>query len=399
MSLLDQFDMNEEERSRRLEFLEFTDEDRKSLRSIHALAIEHADEVVEKLYDHLMKHEQTRSFFVDPKVLRRVKKHQRKYFLELTEGTVDSDYFENRFKVGDAHQRIELLPQWYLGLYSLYSRLILDQIRQQKGDAAALDVASSLLKLVFLDVGLAMDAYIQGGFIEKLRRERSVSAELREELARKEKLAFLGQLAGGVGHELRNPLAVIQTSAYFLKMAVESDNPKVNRHIDILEQEIANANEIISNLLDFSRTRRSQPSRFGLDQLVREVTARCDLTNVRAQFQLDEVEVLADRGQIGQVVGNVINNAIQAMPEGGDLRLATRRVDGHGELVVEDSGEGIAPNQMEKIFQPLFTTKTKGIGLGLAVCDTLIRANGGSISVESESGRGACFTVSLPVGE
>jgi len=119
MSLLDTFDMNEEEQSKRLEFLEITDEDRKRLHSVHDLVIEHADSVIEKLYNHLMEHEQTRSFFADPEVLRRVKKHQRQYFLELTEGKVDSEYFENRFRVGDTHQRIELLPQWYLGLYSL----------------------------------------------------------------------------------------------------------------------------------------------------------------------------------------------------------------------------------------------------------------------------------------
>jgi signal transduction histidine kinase len=202
-----------------------------------------------------------------------------------------------------------------------------------------------------------------------------------------------------VGHELRNPLAVIQTSTYFLKAVVESDNPKVAKHIGILEQEIANDGDIISNLLDFSRTRIPQPSQFSLSGLVNEVVGRCDLTNVRTGFRLEEIEVLADRSQVAQIVGNVVSNGAQAMPEGGDLRLSARRHNGHGCFVVEDTGEGIAPDRIDKIFQPLFTTKTKGIGLGLAVCDTLIRANGGTISVESELGQGSRFTISLPVGD
>jgi signal transduction histidine kinase len=123
----------------------------------------------------------------------------------------------------------------------------MDQIRDHEGGEKAIEVLPSLMKLIFLDVGLAIDAYIGGGFIDKLRHERNVTASLREELARKERLAILGQLAGGVGHELRNPLATLQTSMYFLKMTLgENEDPKIRKHMGIMEQE-PTAKRIITN--------------------------------------------------------------------------------------------------------------------------------------------------------
>lgn len=398
MDLIEKFGMDDKERANRLRFLDFSPEDSERLRSIHETALLHAQEVIDKLYDHILSFEETRTFFTNPAVLERVKELQKRYFIQLTEGRTDKDYFENRLRVGDAHQRIELLPQWYLGLYSKYVGLIVEQIRKYEGDEKALDVLSSLMKLIFLDIGLAIDAYVRGAFIDKLRHEQRVTEGLREELARKERLAILGQLAGGVGHELRNPLAVLATSVYFLKMTLGGNaDPKIVKHLGIVEQELSNANEIITNLLDFSRVRQPERVRVSTAQIVQNLLDRHDFGSIELEKKVEDFEVVVDTGQIRQVLVNLVTNAIQAMPDGGRLRVTTGREDKEAWIAVEDTGAGIDPALREKIFQPLFTTKAKGIGLGLAVCESLIRANGGSISVQSEVGKGSTFTVHLPL--
>ncbi len=397
MDLTERFGMDERERTNRLRFLDFAAGDSERLQSIHETAKLHADELIDKLYDHILGFEETRTFFTNPAVLKRVKELQKRYFIELTEGRTDEAYFENRLGVGDAHQRIELLPQWYLGLYSKYVGLIIDQIREYEGSEKALETVPSLMKLIFLDIGLAIDAYIHGGFIEKLRQEKKITEGLREELARKERLAILGQLAGGVGHELRNPLAVLATSVYFLKMTLgDSGEAKIRKHLGIVEQELSNANEIITNLLDFSRVRQPERIRVSIRQIVDSALERHDFGAIELEKNISDVDVIADPGQVRQVLVNLITNGIQSMTEGGRLFVNTGRNDGRAWIAIRDTGTGIAPSILQNIFQPLFTTKAKGIGLGLAVSESLVKANGGEISVQSEVGKGSTFTVYLP---
>lgn len=384
----------------RLDFLDLGPEDAERLRTIQGEAHRHADEVIDRLYEHLLRFEQTHRYFPTEQILARVKEHQRAYFLRLTEGAIDEAYFENRLKTGDAHQKIELRPEWYLGLYSLYLRLTMEMIFQNVEMPRAFDVVSSLIKLIFLDIGLAIDAYIQGGFMEKLVEERKTSDGLREELARKERLAMLGQLAGGVGHELRNPMAAIQMSVYYLSMALEGGDSKVRKHLGILEKELANANEIIANLLDFSRVKEPRRRKVSLSDLVRESLERQAFAGIETDLQLRDVEVHVDPAQMRQVILNLVTNAIQAMTEhggGGVLRISTSTEAGFGCLSVEDTGGGIEEEILGKIFQPLFTTRARGIGLGLAVTEQLVQANSGTIRVSSEKGKGSRFTVVLPL--
>jgi two-component system, NtrC family, sensor histidine kinase HydH len=400
MDLNEKFGMNDGERAKRLQFLDVGPKDAAQLQSINETAKLHADELIDKLYEHILSFDETKRFFTNPAVLKRVKELQKRYFIQLTEGKTDAAYFEDRLRVGDAHQRIELLPQWYLGLYSKYVGLIVEQVRKYDGDQKALETLPALMKLIFLDIGLAIDAYIDGGFIDKLRQERSVTQGLREELARKERLAILGQLAGGVGHELRNPLAVLATSVYFLRMALDDKaDPKIQKHLGIVEQELANANEIITNLLDFSRVRQPERTGISLRQLVQNALERYDFGSIEVEQDIRDIEVNADPGQVRQVLINLVTNAIQAMSDtgGGRLVINTGESNGNAWIAVKDTGSGIEPAILEKIFQPLFTTKAKGIGLGLAVCESLIRANGGKITVESEPGKGSTFTIHLPM--
>jgi len=165
----DEMSVTNQEISRRKEFLEFRDEDEERLREINHLAERFADSVIEDFYKHLFAFEETRAFFLDPKVLAYVKRKQREYFVRLTEGTYERDYIQQRLKIGSVHANIGLDVKWYLGAYNQYlrnvGRRIFDEYRANRDKG--LETFLSLIKLVFMDIGLAIDTYID-------QRERTI---------------------------------------------------------------------------------------------------------------------------------------------------------------------------------------------------------------------------------
>ena len=241
--------------------------------------------------------------------------------------------------------------------------------------------------------------------------------EAQEQLVRKEKLAVLGQLAGGVGHELRNPLSVISTSIYYLKLVQPDAGEKIKQHQSMIEQEVHNADKIISDLLDFGRVISAEKEPVSVPGLVQKVLNRFPApASVKVSLDLpaDLPQVLVDGRQVEQVLGNLVVNACQAMvastgalpqisatgmPGGGRLTISAQREKEMVAIAVKDTGTGITPENMKKLFEPLFTTKAKGIGLGLAVSKKLAEANGGQIEVQSEVGKGSTFTLYLCVYE
>jgi PAS domain S-box-containing protein len=242
-------------------------------------------------------------------------------------------------------------------------------------------------------------------YSEKL--EETVNARTRElreaqdQLVKKEKLAVLGKLSGGVGHELRNPLGAIKNVGYFLTMALENPDEDIREMIDILNKEVARSEDIISSLLDFARPKVPVLAKVDMNQVMNETLKRFPVPqNVTLINTLNSTlpRIRADSNQLIQVFGNLVTNAYQAMPEGGILTItSTEHKPGWIALSVEDTGAGISDENMKKIFEPLFTTKAKGIGLGLVVIKTIIEAHGGRIEVKSEAGKGAVFTVVLPI--
>jgi two-component system, NtrC family, sensor kinase len=257
---------------------------------------------------------------------------------------------------------------------------------------------------------------------EDLRARTSELLDAQEALVRKEKLAILGQLSGSVGHELRNPLGVMSNAVYFLKLVLSDADGTTKDYLEIIKHEIDNCLRIISDLLDFARTRPPQRQSVTAEELIRQSVERCTIAdNITVTIDIPEAlpSVHVDPPQLGQVLMNLITNGAQSMPDGGALCLSARLVpsavgvagvpgDQAGSppqntfdsvaISVTDSGAGITKENRKKLFQPLFTTKTKGIGLGLVVCKNLVEANGGRIAVESESGKGTTFTVTLVAG-
>jgi signal transduction histidine kinase len=226
--------------------------------------------------------------------------------------------------------------------------------------------------------------------------------ETQEQLVRREKLAMLGQLASGVGHELRNPLGVMTNAVYYLEMVQPDAAPDVHEYLGILRSQIGLAEKIVGDLLDFSRIRPPRRDLVALADIVAAQQARLTVppdVTLSVDLPADLPKVCVDPIQIGQILFNLLINAVQTLDgRGGTIRVGSRVADGRVHLHVEDDGPGVPPDLRAKIFEPLFTTKARGIGLGLAVSRSLAEANGGALDLD-DSSRGACFTLSLPRDE
>jgi signal transduction histidine kinase len=223
--------------------------------------------------------------------------------------------------------------------------------------------------------------------------------DIQEQLVRSEKLAVLGQLAGGVGHELRRPLSVMNNAVYFLKDILKEADDKVREYLSLIAEEIQDAERIMSGLLDFSRAKSADKQQAALSKIVGAVLDKNlppQGIQVASHFPGDLPCVKVDPGQISQVLINLIHNAYEAMPEGGHLTISALSEKESVRLRVADTGCGISRDNMKKIFEPLFTTKKCGIGLGLAISKNLMEANGGRIEIQSEEGKGSVFTMIFP---
>lgn len=237
--------------------------------------------------------------------------------------------------------------------------------------------------------------------LEEMVDERTRSLrDAQEQLIRQERLSMLGQVAGSIGHELRNPLGVISNAIYFLKLTLADSSDKVKEYLDIIEHETLSSDKIVTELLDFTRIKSMERRQISIPNLADQVFERYPApASVRAALEIpaDLPEAFADPYHVTQILGNLLTNAYQAMPEGGQLSITASVYGDMIQITVRDTGVGIPPENLQKIFEPLFTTKARGIGLGLAVSQKLAEANSGRIEVQSEPGTGSQFTLCLPV--
>ncbi|MFC1998731.1 sensor histidine kinase [Chloroflexota bacterium] len=227
--------------------------------------------------------------------------------------------------------------------------------------------------------------------------------EIREsqyETIQSEKISAIAQLASGVGHELRNPLGIIKASAYFLKMMLGEDiDKRVLKHVGLLENAVSASDRIIADLMEFARPGQTTIIEVNINQLIKETLESITIPDyIEASYNLsnDLPSINAGANQLKQVFNAIINNAIQAMPEQGTLSITTKSADSCVEVTISDTGLGIKEEDLPRIFEPLFTAKAKGIGLGLSLVKRNLGMQGGSISVTSQLDKGSTFTVKLP---
>ena len=229
------------------------------------------------------------------------------------------------------------------------------------------------------------------------------------QLVRSEKLTALGKLAGTLGHEIKAPLSVIKHSFEFLKIRLDQGaDVKIGKHLNIVHEKLDTIDKAIDDVLDFARTKDLQtididPGKLVEDTL-RDISVPANTKMVR-DLGNGLPHIAVDETQIQQAFHNIISNAVDAMDEGGTLTVSTNKQfndnSGHEFVTIsfQDTGEGISPDHIEKVFEPLFSTKVKGTGLGLVACENIIHAHGGSIEVSSEVGKGSTFIVKFPIKE
>lgn len=231
--------------------------------------------------------------------------------------------------------------------------------------------------------------------------------EFQEQLILREKLAAVGQMASVVGHEIRNPLGVINNAIYYIKTKFEMSSgkdldPKIQKHIGIIEKEVAASNKIVSDLLGFSRTRPPMAQPLDLNRIIEDSLSAVsfpETVKVEIDLSLELPPALINPDEIRQVFINLFNNAWQAMPEGGTLKIRSYIDEEMAQVEVTDTGCGISPENMKKLFAPFFSTKTKGTGLGLAAVRRILERHKGKIKVRSRLGQGTTFIVSLPLAK
>jgi signal transduction histidine kinase len=382
--------MTPDERFQRYQDLQryvgWTDDDARNVRSVAGLLDPHLGSLVDDFYDEIERHPDARKVITGgADQIGRLKGTLVAWLRELLAGPYDPAYVERRWRVGWRHVEIGL-DQVYTNSAIARLRKGLLRILQQTwpGDPAlAIPVRESLNTLIDLDLAIIEDAY---------------QAEYLARRQRVERLAAIGQVGGGVAHELRNPLNVIKTSVYYLLNARNPTEEKRAEHLGRIERHVTLADGVITTLSNFARMPlpdlKPVPVRQALEDVI-ELNPLPPGVAVTFDCPNDLPPVLADPDQLRIVFANLIRNAREAMPDGGILTLAGRRVGSLVEVGVSDTGVGIAPDQLARIMEPLYTTKARGLGLGLALARAILEKNKGSVRAASVPGQGTTFTVVL----
>jgi signal transduction histidine kinase len=224
--------------------------------------------------------------------------------------------------------------------------------------------------------------------------------EQQSELLKKERLIVLGQLAGSLAHQIRNPLGAISNAVAVLRRQLSGQTtPAMDQALDIAQEEVWVANRIIADLLAYSKIRPPAQRSIAVQELVDTVLGRETVPEgVSIDERLGGERVYVDPGQVADAIANVIRNACEAMDGQGTLTIASRRDDDSVELSIADTGVGISQEEIALLFEPLITSKPLGIGLGLTTARALVSNQGGTLECEGEPGKGARFKLRLPTG-
>jgi two-component system, NtrC family, sensor histidine kinase HydH len=367
-------------------YVGFGPEDEAALRALHPVVSPHFRRISEVFYQRILEHEGARQSLIGGESsVGHLKITLQAWMDKLLTGPWDEAYFEQRARIGRLHVRIAL-PQHYMFAAMNVMRQELTEIIEEhwKGDAQQLHAARRAKgRILDLELAIMLHTYKEDYLAQSSRQER---------------LATFGQLVGSMGHELRNPLGVMETSLHILKGRVGQDE-RANKHVERIGSQINIANKIISDLLDMIRDRPLNRESLSLREVVDGVTGvvkHPDAVTVSVEGLEGLPPVVGDRGQIRQLFVNLIENAVQACGEQGQVAVKGSRLDGFVRVSVEDTGPGVDPATQRRLFEPLVTTKEKGVGLGLALVKRIADRHDGSISYESKEPCGARFVLRLP---
>ncbi|MFC1556504.1 ATP-binding protein [candidate division KSB1 bacterium] len=279
--------------------------------------------------------------------------------------------------------------------------LILQWTNESSSSGISREMINPLLMSLLLFSVLFTFILFLAGKLVAFQRERD---ETRAQLEHAERMLSIGQLAAGIAHEINNPLTGVLTSGHMLLKKSPPDHPD-REDLEIIVNETTRCREITRNLLDFARQRPAKKTpvdlKAVLDRTLSILSNQIKKHNIRIIQHIDEnlPRLMLDEGQIEQVFLNIVLNAVEAMPDDGEIYITTWQMENQVEITFRDTGHGIPEKHLEKIFDPFFTTKskTRGTGLGLAVSYGIVSKHNGSIRAKSKENEGTSFTVTLPL--
>ena len=315
--------------------------------------------------------------FLDPKIV-----HLAKEFLgRFTQG-VDGN-FEYEFIRKDGT--------------SIYATIAASQIADDNGEyCGTLALVADITIRKIMENKLEKYSKNLEDIVEEKTRQLK---EAQIQLVKSERLAAIGELAGMVGHDLRNPLSGIKNAAYYLQKKDMCKESRFREMLDVIDMCVNHSNKIINDLLEYSRELNLDKENCSLGELIRDAFALVkvpDSIKVRSYYD-SEFVLNVDSEKMLRVFVNLIKNSIDAMPEGGEISIRSMVAKDFLELSFSDNGIGISDDVLPKLFMPLFTTKAQGMGFGLAICKRIIDAHGGKIMVETVKGEGTTFKITLPI--
>jgi signal transduction histidine kinase len=366
-------------------YVQFSEDDARRLRALHPLAAPSFQSVAERFYARILLHrEATRILQGGETQVGRLKVTLVTWLDSMLLGPWDDAYWEHRRRIGQVHVRIGMPQHLMFGAMNVV-RGELDRLAVAHLPAGPELEATRTALSKILDLELAAMIH-------------SYRDDLLAQQARVERLSTFGQLAASIGHDLRNPLGVIESSLFILRGRL-GDDERSRKHTGRIKEQLDIANGIIANLLDMVRDRPLVREPVQLAEVVEAALVAIKWpTGVKVELAglsgLPAIE--GDAGQLRQVLVNLLENAIHATSPAGTVTVRGRQESGALALEVADTGPGVDPATRRRLFEPLITTKAHGVGLGLALCRRIAQRHGGDVTYTDREGGGARFTLHLP---
>lgn len=377
------------------DYVQFTPDDEARLRTLLPVVRPDLEAIADHFYERVMAFPDAMAVFTEgPAQVERLKKTMVRWLETGLSGPHDRGYFEARAKIGQVHVLIGL-PQHYMFTAMNVMRVDLQRrvLDLAQDSTMTLEEARTTMDAIdrLLDIELAIMLHTYREDSEKRMRD-------------KERLATIGQLAASIGHDLRNPLGVIESSLFIMRRRAGQD-PKLGRHIERISDQVGVCNRIVTDLLEMARNR---PPKLGLERVRRLAeAAQSSITlphGVEVHFDIpDALTLAADAGLLTQALMNLMSNAVTAVATHGDGRgevwvAAHRDPDDPAwvQVAVTDTGPGFEPRILNRVFEPLFSTRAKGTGLGLALVKSVTERHGGRVRAGNAPGGGAVVRLTLP---
>lgn len=320
--------------------------------------------------------------------------------LLILESRIGPYWLENRFP----RQAVagSLVLGLLIGLYGILwiSHRLQQSISKIKaGLARASEDLAQPLEKQSGELGVVVDA------VNRMRQELLDKRSLEEQLQRAERLAGLGQLVAGVAHEIRNPLGIMKGTVQLMERSMQAEPAlrQYDEHMHVLEEQIARQNRVVEELLSYARPVKPQFGPVSLERVIESVLVflapalRQQGIVLKRNIQANLPDIEGDGEKLKQVFVNLLLNSKEAMPNGGEITIMAVAGPHWLEVQFTDNGPGIAPEHLERLFEPFFSTKEAGTGLGLSIAKQLVEQHNGELLVESEPGKGTCFTIHIPI--